>query len=880
MGLTVYYIQTIPFRTAYLDLLPAQDPLVAKYEEIQAELSGMDVAAVLLSLTDPPPDPQKRAQLLFSGADRIIATLDPHLFLEASYRVRTEFHVPPELLVFRSMYPEEREALAHVANRLWEFVSLLGSVPALVPPADLPPDPMELEAGLRGVEEATRSFLSFLQRLPEGQALLSQAASILRQAQARTPPADEGQPLLSLDRTHLVVQVWPTRPAYADMAFNRRVRDALVRAVRAAKLEELGVRAGITGLYVTTVEVEDAIRQDMAAVTLISAIAVLFLALFATGSPILAVLALIPVVISAVLTVGWAKFAVHGFNLLTTFLPALVLGLGIDFSLHLLSRFSEARADGLGLKRSVSVAVRKKAGSSFVAALTTAVVFSALLLSRSRALWELGTIMALGILLAYITTFLFTPALLLLVGRVFPHVRGRPLLTRDRLSPPYRNFLRLRKGVLFLSLILTAIALGKAVHIQFRFASADLLPPTPGQQVLRELMEHFAGQLWFGETFRVFVARPEEIARVSAQLKTHPLVQGVASARDLLPTALLGEAARFRELPFSSVETGLAQLRAAIQRWPQFHQELADAAALFSLFQLQALLRGETRRALVLARHAENFFLLADELGEVDLGQVTKLLETIELDLQDLATFAENLRNLPDEGALIEQILAFLPAGIRSHYRVSRGYVLEVRVLPAIYAGQNLTSFVAWLRGQGVDYVGSAEIQLALEQHMRRDFFLTSGLALVLIVLILAVDLRRWGETLLALLPLLMGYAWMLGGMAILGIGFNFTNIVISPLLIGLGVDGAVHMVHRVREEQGRDAVVRATAATAGAVLGSFLTTMASFGALLSARTPGLRFLGTSALLGLGFTALWTVGFLPAAMEQLRERGRTNKVLR
>lgn len=877
-GLSLYYIRTIPFRTSYLDLLPAQDPLVAKYEAIQAELSGLDVAAVLLTLVDPPEDPRERAQLLFAGADRVIAHLDPTLFLHASYRVRTEFHLPPELLVFRSMYPEERETLAQLARDLLEFVPLLGGVAAPALPEALPQSPEELDALLGQVEAGTRSLLSFLEKLPQGQALLSQAAALLRQAQGRTPPEDEGQPLLSLDHAHLVVQVWPTQPAYADMAFNRKVRDALLRAVQAAKLEELGIRAGITGLYVTMVEVEDTIRQDMAVVTLISALAVFLLTLLAAGSPLLALTALLPVAISAVLTVAWAKFAVHGFNLLTTFIPALLLGLGIDFSLHLLSQFSEARADGLGLVQAVTLAVRKKAASSFVAALTTAVVFSSLLLSRSRALWELGAIMAPGILVAYLTVFSCVPALLLLLGRVRPNLRGRPVFARERLVHPYRNFLRLRKGVLLFSVVLTAIALGKAVRIQFKFASGELVPPTPGQAVTRELMEHFAGQLWFGETFRVFVSRPEELAVVGAQLKEHPLVHEVASARDLLPTALLGEAVRFRDLPLSTVDEGLGRLRAALARWPEFRQGLEDTAALFSLLELQALLRGEVRRALVLSRHAENFFLLAEELGEVDLARVAQVLEALEADLGELAAFAQKLRALPDENALIDQILTYLPAEIRNRYRISRGYVLEVRVTPAIYEDQNLARFVAWLREQGLDYVGSAEIQVALEHHMRRDFFLTSGLALVLIFLIVLADLRRVSEAALALLPLLMGYAWMLGGMALLGIRFNFTNIVISPLLIGLGVDGAVHLLHRAREEPGREGLVRAAAAIAGAILGSYLTTMASFGALLSAQTPGLRFLGASALLGLGFTTLWTVGFLPAALGELRERARTNKV--
>lgn len=50
------------------------------------------------------------------------------------------------------------------------------------------------------------------------------------------------------------------------------------------------------------------------------------------------------------------------------------------------------------------------------------------------------------------------------------------------------------------------------------------------------------------------------------------------------------------------------------------------------------------------------------------------------------------------------------------------------------------------------------------------------------------------------------------------------------------------------------------------------LTTMLVFGSLLLARTPGLRFLGDSALLGIGFTLLFSLLFLPAALRVFGKR--------
>mgnify|MGYP001081612660 CR=1 FL=1 len=880
VGVSLYYLREFPMRTSYLDLLPAGDPVVAKYEAVQAELTGLDVAAILLSLGEPPPDPAERARLLFSVAERIIAELDPSLIVRASYHLRPETPLPPELLVFRTLYPAERERLAALAGELLALVPKLMDQAPPVLPAELPTDPTELDRVLGRVVEVGRASLAIFAELPRLRALVEEASALLALAQSRTVPEEQGQPLLSLDHTKLLIQVWPAQPAYASQAFNRAVRDELRRAVRAAKPEGLGVEAAFAGMYVVSTEVEDIIRRDMVVVTIISSVAVLLLTVLVLGNPGLAVLALVLVGISAVLIVAWAKFSVHGFNLLTTFLPALVLGLGIEYSLHLFSRFSEARQEGLGLEEAILLAVRTKGAASFVAALTTAAVFSCLLFSRSRALWELGAIMSLGMLLSFTTVFLLGPALLSLVGKFFPHLRGYPLLPRARLHHPYRNLLLLRWGVLLFSCLLTALALAKAVQVEFRFASAELAPTTSGQKVLAQIIQEFGGELGFGETFWVFVPEARGLGELSERLKAHPLVHSVLSARALLPAELLGQAVQLQALPLDHAQEGLRILTQVLEGWPLLLKEVEETAALFSLAELQSLLRAEIRRAQVFSRRATDFFRLGEELRGLDPRPLLEAVAAITQDLRLLQDFAAKLRGLPPEEQLIDQILALLPQEIRAQYKISRGYIVGIRVRPELYQGQNLQEFLAWLRGLGLDYVGSPELQLTLEEHMRRDFFLTTGVAVLFIFLVVLSDFRRPGRTLVALAPLGMGYVGMLGGMAALGLRFNFTNIVISPLLLGLGVDGAVHFLHRWEEEKahGREAAVWAAAATAGPTLGSYLTTMASFGALLAAQTPGLRFLGASALLGLGFTALWTVLFLPAAVGELRKAQRGTKV--
>jgi hypothetical protein len=291
VGSALYYIRELPMRTSYLDLLPAKDPLVEKYESVQAELSGTDVAAILLSLEKPPEDLEERAHLLFSAADRIIAELNPSIIAHASYYLKTEAPLPPELLVFRTLYPEERERLAQIVAELGACVPQLMGQGALSWPEKLPEDPEKLDRVLGEALAAGHAALATFDALPKIQALVAEASDLLRRAKSRTLTEDLGQPLLSPDHTRLVIQVWPTQPVYASQAFNRAVRDELLRAIRVAGVKEMGIETGLTGGYVVSTEVEDVIRQDMAVVTIISAAVVLILTFFTLGNPILTVLA-------------------------------------------------------------------------------------------------------------------------------------------------------------------------------------------------------------------------------------------------------------------------------------------------------------------------------------------------------------------------------------------------------------------------------------------------------------------------------------------------------------------------------------------------------------------------------------------------------------
>ncbi len=880
------YIRDFPIRTAYLDLLPRDDPLVKKFQAVEQDMASTDVIAVVFTLRSPPADGAERERILVAAAERVIAELPldgSSDLVSASYRAGAGIAVPPAMTIFRTLSAEELDRMRQIGR---EVQAEFTTAPIVRPPGDMlitvgalpTADAPTIRSTLTALTTTAREARGLLERILAQQDLLAEAAAMARKVIASEASLATGELILSRDRTRLVLQIWPTRRPFESLPYNQAVTRTVREAVSRVDLNELGVTAGITGTYVTTVEADEMIRRDMGLVTIVSSIAVFVLVLGAFASPLLCLAAVLPVLVSALFTMAWAKLAVGGFNLLTVFLPALILGLGIDYSVHILSRYVEERAKGLKAKPALITAVRTKGGACLTAAATTAVVFTCLLLSHSSALREMGAITGVGILMSLATTFFLTPALVAVTARNGGRLRQRPIASTTALQPVFRRFLRLRPGVVAVALILTAAIVTQASRVQFRFVSDQLAPVTPSQVAFQTVAREFAGDVWLGDTFRFFVESADEIAAVEKALASHPLVHSVSSVRRLLPTELLGGEVSILNLPAAEVLEGVTELQRWLDQWnttlAALNNLIVDAAQL----ELSALLQGQFERAAALSQGIDDLVRLLLELETMDAADDRVRLAAMVVDLEALKELVEEVARLPSERELIAEILDLLPAEMRAQFITRTGnFVIEGRVLKSIYQGHNLRTFLDWLDDTvKVDRFGLPEVTAQLESYMRRDFLLSTALAVVFIFLLVWRDFPRPVEAALALAPLGMGYVWMLAGMTLLEIPFNFTNIVISPLLIGIGVDSAVHLLHRVKEERaaGGDAAVRGAAASTVPIAVSSLTTMASFGALLAAHTPGLRLLGTSALLGLGFTLLWSVTFLPAALALLVEKRR------
>jgi predicted RND superfamily exporter protein len=217
-----------------------------------------------------------------------------------------------------------------------------------------------------------------------------------------------------------------------------------------------------------------------------------------------------------------------------------------------------------------------------------------------------------------------------------------------------------------------------------------------------------------------------------------------------------------------------------------------------------------------------------------------------------------------------------LPSALRAQMMSPSGKFL-VMIHPAqdVWEREPLAAYVgameasmksasqAWgMQGAGLKATGVPMTVFESMKSMERSFALQALLATLLVVVLLWLDLRNAAQVMAALASLTIGVAWTVGIMALLGATFNLANFFAVPILIGLGIDSAIHMTHRAHE----GALDHGFGSTRHAVIVTAMTTTIGFGALLLAHHQGLRSLGIAMSVGSVCCLISAVWTLPAIL--------------
>ncbi|MPZ54785.1 MAG: MMPL family transporter, partial [Acidimicrobiia bacterium] len=524
---------------------------------------------------------------------------------------------------------------------------------------------------------------------------------------------------------------------------------------------------------------------------------------------------------------------INSFNPVTQIVPVLIIGLGVDYAIHLTSRYQEEVGSGSSVDEGMSRAVGTVGVTLFLATITTAIGFLTNVVSPVPALSDFGILTAIGIVVAFLLTLTFVPALRLLFDRRASEAHALPTdgmeASEGRVLPRLvekTSILAENFAVATLVIALVAAGLGfwgfRSLNTEFSFT--DFLPEdSPMIQTSEILAEEFGGG--FGEQTQVLITAPE----------------GESLATGAVHNALIDANGQLSEIDdVSVVDVGGQSIINASSPYNLIAQELmnpegapgvsaeaegagmgpdltvAEDADLTSLYQALLEAKPEEAGAVVSMENGRVGAMLWDiqtTAGEDDAGGLR-------------AALADAFANVEAVGATV------------------------------VPTSQNI--------------VGDVVIESLTSSQ-------TSSLVVTILASTLVVMISFWFENrrpmlgVLTMLPVAMVVLWTYGLMYVFGIPFGPVTATLAALAVGIGVPYTIHIARRFEEDRKRfadlnEAIRSTTRHTGSALAGSALTTMAGFGILMTSSLTPFRQMGQITFFAIALAMLSAIAVLPAIL--------------
>ena len=641
--------------------------------------------------------------------------------------------------------------------------------------------------------------------------------------------------------------------------------DRLRALVRETQIEVPGINVGITGGPVLDYDQMTQSQKDTILASIVSLILCALIFIYGyneTGRPIKATICL---VIGLGYTLAFTTLTVGHLNILTiTFLPMLI-GLAIDFGVHLITRYEEELRHGKTEEQALTKAMVFTGQGIFTGAATTAFAFLAMSFTHFRGIQEMGLICGGGLLICLVPMLTLLPALLLRGRQNLMDHEIREDETRARIE---KIWLQRPALVIGVTLTLCALAFTQIYQgrVKFDYNLLKLQSSSlPSVVFTHKLLDSADKSVLYGAVIADSLTNAVALAE---QIKKLPVVAEV-------------EPPFYQD--FLADQTGKLKLAGEIKLEVaplQFNAPDLRPADVFELSRTLDWLSGylgnaleavgsddpELTRQLVALRQAignlRKTMLQGDASALAEhAGKLAQFQQALFADL--IGTF--RLLQRQDDSAPLR--VEDLPPALHDRFvGVTGKFLLQVYPKSDVWERDNQEKFVTALRQVDPNVTGTPVQLYEYETLMKNSYEQAAWYSLAAIALMVLFHFRSLGAVILSLLPVAIGTLWLAGLMGWFDVPVNLANIMTLPLVIGIGVTNGIHILNRFAEERTPGILARSTGK---AVLVSGLTAIVGFGSLILAKHRGMHSLGFVMATGIATCMIAALTLLPALLKLL-----------
>jgi hopanoid biosynthesis associated RND transporter like protein HpnN len=688
------------------------------------------------------------------------------------------------------------------------------------------------------------------------------------QASDSTPPA-----LWKLLKNAILENVFHQHTASGDL--NGDAIERLRQLIQETKYEVPGVNAGLTGEAVLDYDEMVQSQKDMTLASIVSLVLCALIFIYGyneTGRPVKATICLI---IGLAYTLAFATATIGHLNILTiTFVPILI-GLAIDYGVHLITRYEEELRHGKTQEAALTKAMAFTGQGILMGALTTASAFIAMVFTDFKGIQEMGVICGGGLLLCLVPMLTLLPVLLLRGRQNVIDRQHSEDTTRARIE---NIWLQRPMIVIFVTTALGVLAFVQIYsgNVKFDYNLMALQSSGLSSVVFEQKLTHADKSVLFGA---IVATNLNDAIALEKRISALPTVADIEPPLDMLNDFSISNQNRKLEL-IRGIKQEVATLKfRAPDLKPVNINDLS--ATLYMLYgycgaALEEIGNSEPelqQQFISLRQAIANLRKAMFDGGSPALAEhADKLAEFQRALLTNVRITFESLQNQNDREPLrVED----LPAALRDQFVGETGkFLLQVYPKSDVWQRANQEKFVTELRTVDENVTGTPVQLYEYETLLKNSYVQAAWYSLAAIAILVFLHFRSVGSVILSLLPVGIGTLWLAGLMGWFDIPFNLANIMTLPLVIGIGVTNGIQILNRFAEERTPGILARSTGK---AVLVSGLTAIAGFGSLILAKDQGIHSLGCVMSVGIATCMIAGLTFLPALLNLLGAKDSKTK---
>jgi predicted RND superfamily exporter protein len=694
-----------------------------------------------------------------------------------------------------------------------------------------------------------------------------------------------GEPyLLSYDKQALIINVIPNF-SMTDMDKMISGTDTIQEIVDKVKKDFPEVKAGLTGMIPLGRDEMVYGQQSMGYTSIIAFIAILILLILSFRMWAAPLFAILNLAVGLIWAIGLAAILVKSLNIMTSMVTVILIGLGIDFSIHIISIFTENRSIGKPINKSLEDTFLKSGKGILTGGLTTSAAFFALVISSSRGMKEVGIVSSVGLLAILIVTFLFLPSLLVLRER-----RLEKKLAEGKIkSKPVYKDISLRvfgKGCSWLSgnytvtiicvVFITIFLLVSAFRISFDHNYMNMEPKGLTSITLQDtILDKFDLSMDYALILADSVEESREMTKALKNIKSAAIIDDISmyfpsleeQQKRIPHIQEINRSISSAVIANDILDTELNQVISELDRLEMNIMEIQDMAYMGG----QDKVDRKCSEIVGNPEDPQSLSIIAQFIDSLENNRQSGLKGLKEFQKYAAPYFKESVLKM----ASTENIaLDDLPASVLDRYanRDRTQFLLTVFPAENIWTDVNfLHRFTSDLDRVSNKATGMPPVMQELIRVIGNDGKNAALLTVFVVFLLLWLDFRIFKYAIVAMIPLVAGVIWMIGLMHLVSMQLTVVNVMGLPMIIGIGIDYGVHIVHRWRFE-GSKKVNQIFASTGKAIFLTSITTMLAFGSLIFSIWRGFGSLGGAMFIGVGACFLSTVIILPGIIGFLERK--------